>query len=183
MQLKPEQLEAHLAKGAAALKPLYTLHGDEPLLVQEAADALRAAARAAGYSERKVFTVSGAHFDWSAVQGAAQAMSLFAERQLMEGVEGVLTGSNVGASVEAGEPRHGGKRGGHSVWVSWTAPAGGLLRLSTGGSSFDTTLSVFGPDGKLLASSGVSVEPVQLWDCTDFTEPTCTPSQPCDGTT
>ena len=84
MQLKPEQLEAHLAKGAAALRPLYTLHGDEPLLVQEAADAIRAAARAAGYSERKVFTVSGAHFDWSAVQGAAQAMSLFAERQLIE---------------------------------------------------------------------------------------------------
>jgi len=81
MQIKPEQLEAHLAKG---LKPLYTLHGDEPLLVQEAADAIRAAARAAGYAERKVFTVSGAHFDWSAVQGASQAMSLFAERQLIE---------------------------------------------------------------------------------------------------
>ncbi len=81
MQIKLDQLEAHLAKG---LKPLYTLHGDEPLLAQEAADALRAAARAAGYSERKVFTVSGAHFDWSGVLGAAQAMSLFAERQLIE---------------------------------------------------------------------------------------------------
>jgi len=81
MQIKPEQLEAQLAKG---LKPVYTLHGDEPLLVQEAADAIRAAARAAGFAERKVFTVSGAHFDWSAVQGAAQAMSLFAERQLIE---------------------------------------------------------------------------------------------------
>jgi DNA polymerase III subunit delta len=81
MQIKPEQLDAHLAR---ELKPLYTLHGDEPLLVQEAADAIRAAARAAGYAERKVFTVSGAHFDWSGVQGAAQSMSLFAERQLIE---------------------------------------------------------------------------------------------------
>jgi DNA polymerase-3 subunit delta len=81
MQIKPEQLDAHLAKG---LKPLYTLHGDEPLLAQEAADLIRAEARAAGFSERKVFTVSGAHFDWSAVLGAAQAMSLFAERQLIE---------------------------------------------------------------------------------------------------
>lgn len=81
MLIKPEQLEGHLAKG---LRPLYTLHGDEPLLVQEAADAIRAAARAAGYAERKVFSVSGAHFDWSAVLGAAQAMSLFAERQLIE---------------------------------------------------------------------------------------------------
>ena len=48
MQLRPEQLEAALARG---LKPLYTIHGDEPLLAQEAADAIRAAARTAGYSE------------------------------------------------------------------------------------------------------------------------------------
>ena len=81
MQVRPEQLDAHLARG---LKPLYTVFGDEPLLAQEAADTIRAAARAAGYAERKVFNVSGNHFDWSAVQGAAQAMSLFAERQLIE---------------------------------------------------------------------------------------------------
>ncbi len=79
--MRPEQLDAALARG---LRPLYTIHGDEPLLAQEAADAIRAAARAAGYSERQVFTVSGAHFDWSAVLGAAQALSLFAERQLIE---------------------------------------------------------------------------------------------------
>jgi len=81
MQIRPDQLEAQLTRG---LKPLYTIHGDEPLLAQEAGDAIRAAARAAGYAERKVFTVSGAHFDWSGVLGAAQAMSLFAERQLIE---------------------------------------------------------------------------------------------------
>jgi DNA polymerase III subunit delta len=81
MQLRPDQLDTALARG---LRPLYTIHGDEPLLAQEAADAIRAAARAAGYSERQVFTVSGAHFDWSAVLGAAQAMSLFADKQLIE---------------------------------------------------------------------------------------------------
>ena len=82
MQLKPEQLGAHLAKG---LRTLYTVYGDEALLAQEAGDAIRAAARAAGYGERKVFTVgNAAHFDWSALIGAAQAMSLFAERQLIE---------------------------------------------------------------------------------------------------
>jgi DNA polymerase-3 subunit delta len=81
MQVRPDQLEAQLGRG---LKPLYTVHGDEPLLAQEAADAVRTAARAAGYTERKVFTVSGAHFDWSGVLGAAQAMSLFADRQLIE---------------------------------------------------------------------------------------------------
>jgi DNA polymerase-3 subunit delta len=81
MQVRPEQLPQHLARG---LQPVYTIHGDEPLLAQEAGDAIRAAARAAGYVERKVFTVSGAHFDWSGLLGAAQAMSLFAERQLIE---------------------------------------------------------------------------------------------------
>ncbi len=81
MQLRPEQLCAHLAKG---LRRVYTVHGDEALLVQEAADAIRAAARAAGCSERQVHTVAGAHFDWSGLVGAAQSMSLFAERQLIE---------------------------------------------------------------------------------------------------
>jgi len=81
MQLRPDQLTAALARG---LKPLYTIHGDEPLLAQEVGDLIRAAARAAGYSERKVFSVSGAHFDWSGLLGASQAMSLFAERQLIE---------------------------------------------------------------------------------------------------
>jgi len=81
MQLRPDQIDQQLARG---LKPVYTIHGDEPLLAQEAGDAIRAAARAAGYTERKVFTVSGAHFDWSGLLGASQAMSLFAERQLIE---------------------------------------------------------------------------------------------------
>ena len=81
MLLKPDQLRTHLAKG---VKPLYVLQGDEPLLLQEAADAIRAAARVAGCEEREVFNVSGAHFDWSGVLGAAQSMSLFASGKLME---------------------------------------------------------------------------------------------------
>ena len=81
MQLRPDQLAAQLAKG---LRRIYTIHGDEPLQSQEAADAIRAAARAAGHTERQVHTVAGAHFDWSGLIGASQAMSLFAERQLIE---------------------------------------------------------------------------------------------------
>jgi DNA polymerase-3 subunit delta len=81
-QLRPDQLGAQLARGVS---PLYTVHGGEPLLAQEAGDAIRAAARAAGYGERKVFTVgNAAHFDWDALLAAAQSMSLFAERQLIE---------------------------------------------------------------------------------------------------
>ena len=81
MQLRPEQLTSALTRG---LRPLYTVHGDEPLLAQEAGDVIRHAARSAGYSERKVFNVTGAHFDWSSLLGASLAMSLFAERQLIE---------------------------------------------------------------------------------------------------
>jgi DNA polymerase-3 subunit delta len=81
MQVRSDQLAAHLHKG---LRPLYTVWGDEPLLAQEAGDAIRAAARAAGCSERQVHTVTGAHFDWSGLLGASMAMSLFSERQLIE---------------------------------------------------------------------------------------------------
>ncbi|MEG3061982.1 MAG: DNA polymerase III subunit delta [Comamonas sp.] len=81
MQLGLNQLQAHLGKG---LRALYTLHGDEPLQQQEAADAIRAAARAAGYSERSSHTVAGAHFDWSAVLAAGGSLSLFADKQILE---------------------------------------------------------------------------------------------------
>jgi DNA polymerase-3 subunit delta len=81
MQLAAAQLGAHLQKG---LRPLYALHGDEPLLLQEAADAIRAAARAQGFGERTVHTVAGAHFDWSEVLAATGSMSLFAERRIVE---------------------------------------------------------------------------------------------------
>ena len=81
MQVNATQLPAHLAK---TLRPLYTLHGDEALLVQEAADAIREAARAQGYTERTVHTVQGAHFDWGTVLAASNSLSLFADKQLVE---------------------------------------------------------------------------------------------------
>ena len=81
MQLALPQLGAHLQKG---LRSLYILHGDEPLMQQEAADAIRASARAQGYTERSVHTVSGAHFDWSEVLAAGGSLSLFADKQIVE---------------------------------------------------------------------------------------------------
>ena len=81
MQLAPNQLQPHLQKG---LRSLYTLHGDEPLLIQEAADAIRAAARTQGYTERTSHTVAGAHFDWSEVLAAGGSLSLFADKQIVE---------------------------------------------------------------------------------------------------
>ena len=81
MQIPLNQLGAQLHKG---LRPLYTLHGDEPLLQQEAQDAIRAAARAQGYTERSSHTAAGAHFDWSAVLAAGGSLSLFADKQILE---------------------------------------------------------------------------------------------------
>ena len=81
MQLAANQLQTHLQRG---LKSLYTLHGDEPLLIQECADTLRATARSLGYTERTSHTVSGAHFDWSEVLAAGGSLSLFADKQILE---------------------------------------------------------------------------------------------------
>jgi DNA polymerase-3 subunit delta len=81
MQIQTASLAAHLQKG---LKSLYTLHGDEPLLIQEALDAIRVAARAQGFSERSSHTVSGAHFDWSEVLAAGGSLSLFSDKQILE---------------------------------------------------------------------------------------------------
>ncbi len=81
MNLAPAQLAEHLKRG---IKSLYTLHGDEPLLVQEFADSLRAHARGLGYTERTVHTVQGAHFDWSEVLASGGSLSLFADKQIVE---------------------------------------------------------------------------------------------------
>ncbi len=81
MNLAPHLLGEHLKRG---IKSLYTLHGDEPLLVQEFADSLRAHARGLVYTERTVHTVSGAHFDWSEVLASGGSLSLFADKQIVE---------------------------------------------------------------------------------------------------
>lgn len=81
MQIKLDALPAHLARGA--LKPVYTVSGDEPLLAIEAADAIRAAARQAGYSEREVVHAD-ARSDWSQLLGAAAGLSLFASKRVLD---------------------------------------------------------------------------------------------------
>ena len=81
MQIAAPQLANHLQRG---LKSLYVLHGDEPLLQQEALDAIRLHAKSMGYTERTSHTVAGAHFDWSEVLAAGGSLSLFADKQIVE---------------------------------------------------------------------------------------------------
>ncbi len=80
MQISSEDLARHLG---SSLKPLYVIHGDAPLLAIEAADSLRAAAREAGYSEREVL-IAEQHFKWGALREAAQSLSLFASRRIID---------------------------------------------------------------------------------------------------
>ena len=81
MQIKSEQLASQLEK---TLKPVYAIHGDEALLVLEAADAVRTAARKNGYDQREVYEVSGRSFDWSELAHAGASMSLFGGKKIVE---------------------------------------------------------------------------------------------------
>ncbi len=80
MLLKGEQLAAHLER---ALQPLYLVYGEEPLLVIEAADAIRAAARRDGFDEREVLTATGT-FNWNELRHAGGNLSLFGGRKLID---------------------------------------------------------------------------------------------------
>lgn len=80
MQLRPEQLAAHLEN---PLHPLYVLHGDDPLLTTEAGDLLRAAARRQGYTDRTVLVVTPS-FRWDELFHATGNLSLFGGRTLVD---------------------------------------------------------------------------------------------------
>ena len=80
MKLSADDLPRQLAQGLA---PLYVVHGEALLLVIEAADAIRAAARAAGYEERTVLTAEPG-FKWPELKNSAQSLSLFSSRKLVD---------------------------------------------------------------------------------------------------
>lgn len=81
MRLQSDQLAGHLAK--KSLAPVYAIHGDEALLVLEAADAVRAAARKQGFADREVYE-AGRSFDWSELAHAGASLSLFGGRKVVE---------------------------------------------------------------------------------------------------
>ena len=112
MQLRPEQLAAHLEK---PLAPLYVLHGDDPLLTIEAGDLLRAAARRQGFDERSVLVVTPT-FRWDELFHAAGNLSLFGGRTLID------------LRMPTGKP---GRDGGEALQRYCKAPPADTLTLIT----------------------------------------------------
>lgn len=80
MQVRAEQIKEQLGLG---LKPVYLISGDEPLQVMEVADAVRAAAKQQGFSERDLLNVDP-QFDWSLLLAASEALSLFSQQKLLD---------------------------------------------------------------------------------------------------
>ena len=81
MRVYPEKLAADLDKRIA---PLYVVSGDEPLLVQEASDLIRARLRETGFTEREVFHAEGRSFDWDSLVYSVGSTSLFGDRKLLD---------------------------------------------------------------------------------------------------
>jgi len=78
-RLRVEQLPSALR----TLAPVYFISGDEPLLVQECCDSVRKAASSQGFSERELYHTD-AGFSWDELYNSANALSLFAEKKLIE---------------------------------------------------------------------------------------------------
>lgn len=79
-KISAEQLTARLKSGS---HPVIWVSGDEPLLVQEAAQQVRHYAQARGFSEREVYHTQ-ASFQWDALLQSANSLSLFASKKLIE---------------------------------------------------------------------------------------------------
>lgn len=123
------------------LLPCYLVSGDEPLLVEEALDAIRAEARRQGFGAREVHVVTGG-YDWNQIATAAGSMSLFAEKRIVElrlptgkpGLEGSAaivdlmrqTGDDLLVLIEAPKLERGGAS---SKWVKAIEAVGAHVQV------------------------------------------------------
>lgn len=78
--LNSTQLIQHLKKH---LSNLYIVHGSAPLLIMEASDAIRLAAKTAGYTERTLLQFD-AKSDWTELFIAANSISLFGDLRILD---------------------------------------------------------------------------------------------------
>jgi DNA polymerase-3 subunit delta len=96
MRIHPANLSQHLQK---QLSTFYTVYGEEPLLVIEAADLIRTKAHMNGYIEREIFTIDS-QFKKSDLSLKSNSLSLFGEQRLID------------IRVPSGKP---GKEGGKAI--------------------------------------------------------------------
>ena len=96
-----------------------------------------------GRAVRLAAAVTLAIFAAQTAHAAPPANDNFASAQLVSGASGSVTGTNVEATKQAGEPDHAGDPGGQSVWFRWTAPSSGPFQFNTVGSDFDTTIGIY----------------------------------------
>jgi len=99
LRIAPEKLDMALQRGLA---PVYLLSGAEPLQAGECADAIRRNARAQGFTGSEVFFVDRANSGpWDEIFAAAQALSLFASRRVLEvRIPGAKPGTQGSAALQ-----------------------------------------------------------------------------------
>jgi subtilisin family serine protease/Tol biopolymer transport system component len=67
----------------------------------------------------------------------------FSNASALVGDAGTIEGTNVGATVEPGEPSHLNSPRTASIWYKFTAPSNGVLSVDTFGTSFDTVMALY----------------------------------------
>jgi DNA polymerase III subunit delta len=139
VKIAANQLSAQLR---STLLPCYLVSGDEPLLVQEASDAIRARARELGMASRELY-VADPRFDWDELQSSAGNLSLFAERRIIE------------LRLPTGKP---GRRGGEAI-AALVAQAGPELLLVVSTPKLDKSVTSSAWVKSLDRHGGI----VQLW--------------------
>ena len=137
MKLTADKISSQLSKG---LSPVWFISGDEPLLVGEAIDTVRAAAREQGYDERESHAAD-ARFDWDTLLAGLDNMSLFASRKIVE------------VRLNTGKP---GRQGGAAiVQLAQSPPPDTLFILSSPKLDAATARSKW---AKTLASDAIYVD-------------------------
>ena len=139
MKIKVNQLSSQLQKNLA---PCYLVTGDEHLLVSEALDSIREAARTAGFTSRDLH-VATTGFDWSQLRDSGSNLSLFAEKRMVE------------LRLPTGKPG----RSGSQAIVDFVATTDADLLLVVSGPKLDRS-SQSARWVKALEAKGVSV---QVW--------------------
>jgi len=81
MKIYPDKLAESLNRSLATL---YLISGDELLLINEAADSIRDAAKKQGFLEREIFYTDNTGFNWENVLQSLNSLSLFSEKKIVE---------------------------------------------------------------------------------------------------